>query len=54
MEVYGLGPCSTIGVLKEAVKEAILDGVIENDFAQADAFMRAKAAEIGLKEVSNE
>ncbi|MBO4469112.1 MAG: HD domain-containing protein [Bacteroidales bacterium] len=54
MEVYGLGPCSTIGVLKEAVKEAILDGVIENDFAQADAFMRKKAAEMGLKEAGNE
>ena len=54
MEVYGLGPCNTIGVLKEAVKEAILDGVIENDFGQADAFMRAKAAEMGLKEVSHE
>lgn len=54
MKVYGLEPCNTIGVLKEAVKEAILDGVIENDFAQADAFMRVKAAEMGLKEVENE
>jgi len=54
MKVYGLEPCNTIGVLKEAVKEAILDGVIENDFAQADAFMRIKAAEMGLKEVENE
>lgn len=50
MEVYGLDPCNTIGVLKEAVKEAILDGVIENDFEQADAFMRKKAAEMGLTE----
>ena len=54
MEVYGLDPCNTIGVLKEAVKEAILDGVIENNFEQADAFMRVKAAEMGLKEVGNE
>ncbi len=54
MKVYGLEPCNTIGVLKEAVKEAILDGIIENDFAQADAFMRVKAAEMGLKEVENE
>jgi poly(A) polymerase len=54
MKVYGLEPCNTIGVLKEVVKEAILDGVIENDFAQADAFMRVKAAEMGLKEVENE
>jgi poly(A) polymerase len=50
MEVYGLEPCHEIGVIKEAVKEAILDGVIENNFEQADAFMRVKAAEMGLKE----
>ena len=50
MQVYGLEPCHEIGVLKEAVKEAILDGVIENNFEQADAFMRVKAAEMGLKE----
>ncbi|MCR4910229.1 MAG: CCA tRNA nucleotidyltransferase [Bacteroidales bacterium] len=54
MKVYGLEPCNTIGILKEAVKEAILDGIIENDFAQADAFMRVKAAEMGVKEVENE
>ena len=54
MKVYGLEPCNTIGILKEAVKEAILDGIIENDFAQADAFMRVKATEMGLKEVENE
>lgn len=51
MKVYGLSPGREIGILKEAVKDAILDGVIGNDFAEADAFMRRKAAEIGLKEV---
>ena len=50
MQVYGLEPCHEIGVLKEAVKEAILDGIIENNFEQADAYMRVKAAEMGLKE----
>ena len=49
MEVFGLGPCKEVGVLKEAVKNAILDGVIPYDFAAADTFMRAKAAEMGLK-----
>ena len=48
MEVYGIGPGKQIGVIKEYVKEAILDGVIGNDFAEADALMRAKAAEMGL------
>ena len=49
MQVYGIPPCREIGILKEAVKEAILDGVIGNNFAEADVFMRAKAAEIGLE-----
>ncbi len=48
MELFGIDPCNTIGVLKEQVKNAILDGVIENTFESADAFMRVKAAEIGL------
>lgn len=48
MEVYGIPPCSTIGVIKEAVKEAILDGVIGNNFEEADRFMREKAAGLGL------
>ena len=48
MEVYGIGPGKPIGVLKEYVKEAILDGVIGNDFGEADRLMREKAAEMGL------
>ena len=48
MRVFGIEPCNTIGLLKEQVKNAILDGVIENSFEAADAFMRIKAAEIGL------
>ncbi|MBQ9474759.1 MAG: HD domain-containing protein [Bacteroidales bacterium] len=49
MEVYGLPPCREIGVLKEAVKEAILDGKINNDYAQADEYMRSVAASLGLE-----
>ena len=51
MKLYGLEPCHTIGQLKEMVKEAVLDGVIGNNFEEADAFMRERAAELGLKEV---
>ena len=51
MEVYGIGPGKPIGVLKEYVKEAILDGVIANDFQEADRLMREKAAEMGLTPV---
>ena len=48
MRLFGLEPCATIGVLKEAVKNAILDGKIAYDFESADAFMRAEAARMGL------
>ncbi len=49
MEVYALEPCNTIGVIKEYVKEAILDGRIANNFEEADRLMREKAAELGLE-----
>ena len=48
MELFGIGPCNTIGRLKDAVKNAILDGEIDNSFDAADKFMRAMAAEMGL------
>ena len=48
MELFGISPCNTIGLLKETVKNAILDGEIENSFEAADALMREKAAELGL------
>lgn len=51
MELYGIGPCNLIGKLKEQVKEAILDGVIENSFEAADAFMREAALKEGLTPV---
>ena len=51
MRLYGIPPCREIGLLKEMVKEAILDGVIGNNFEEADAFMRQHAPELGLHEV---
>lgn len=51
MEVFAIGPGKEIGIIKEYVKEAILDGIIDNDFAQADMLMRRKAAELGLDAV---
>jgi len=51
MEVFGIEPCNLIGQIKEAVKNAILDGVIPNDFEAADRLMREKAAELGLTPV---
>lgn len=51
MEVFGIGPSNLIGQIKEAVKEAILDGKIGYSFEEADALMRKKAAELGLTPV---
>ncbi len=49
MDVFGIPPCNTIGQLKEIVKNAILDGEIENTFEAADKYMRLKAPELGLE-----
>ncbi len=54
MRLYGIPPCHTIGELKEMVKEAILEGVIPNEFGAADALMREKAAEMGLVPVAED
>lgn len=48
MSTYGLTPCRAVGDLKAAIKEAILDGKIENDYSQAYALMESLAAEMGL------
>lgn len=52
MEVFGLGPCREIGQIKSAIKEAILDGIIQNDHNQAFQYMLEKAKEMGLTPVS--
>ena len=54
MSLYGIEPCNTIGVLKEAVKNAILDGEIENSFEAADKYMRQMASGMGLTPVAKE
>lgn len=48
METFGIGPCKTIAVLKDAVKEAILDGIIGNNFDEAEVFVKQKAKELGI------
>lgn len=51
MEIFGLKPSREIGTLKEAVKEAILEGEIPNEYEPALAFVLAKAEKMGLKKV---
>lgn len=49
MNTFGLGPCQEVGVIKNAIKEAILEGEIHNNYDEAYNFMLKKARELGLR-----
>jgi len=49
MEIFDLKPSREIGILKEAVKEAILEGEIPNEYQAALDFVLQKANKMGLK-----
>ncbi len=49
METFGLKPCKEIGIIKNAIKEAIIEGKIPNDYEPAYRFMLKKGKELGLK-----
>jgi len=51
MEIFGLSPCKEVGLIKDAIKDAILDGVIPNDAEAARTFMLERARKLGLKPV---
>ena len=51
MEIFNLKPSREIGILKEAVKEAILEGEIPNEYKSAYEFVLNRGAKLGLIKV---
>ncbi len=53
MEIFGLAPCKEVGIIKTALREAILDGLISNEYEAGYAYMLAEASKIGLTPKNN-
>ena len=54
MKVFGLSPSREVGIIKTALKDAMLDGLVENNFEAAYAFMLQEAAKLGLSPVEKQ
>ena len=52
MDTFGLEPSRPVGDIKDSIKDAILDGVITNDYTQAYRFMMDKAQEMGIDPIN--
>ena len=53
MKTFNLKPCKEVGIIKDAIREAILEGDLNNNFDDAFQFMLKQAEEIGLKTINH-
>ena len=51
MQTFGIPPSRPVGIIKDSIKDAILDGIITNDYQTAYQYMLEKGRECGLKPV---
>jgi poly(A) polymerase len=54
MQTFNLQPCHQVGLIKNAIREAILDGIVENTHEAAYRFMLEEGAKLGLKTETKE
>jgi poly(A) polymerase len=48
MQIFNITPSKQVGIIKDAIREAILDGIIPNEYDAAYTFMMSEGAKIGL------
>ena len=55
MATFNLKPCKKVGIIKDAIREAILEGEIQNDYQEAFEYMLKKGEALGIQKMeSNE
>ena len=53
MKTFDIEPCKLVGDIKLAIREAILEGEIKNEYQEAYNFMLEKGKEFGLNPKNN-